>query len=267
MNFSNVKGILETLCRRYFEPLEPFLANSRRIVAVPFQDLFHIPFHALHDGSGFLIEDLEFVYAPSASIYLDLCHKQDGSRGEATNVVVGVEAPDLYWVGREVDEFCEVFPGAIRLEGDSATKSELARSVAGAEIIHLACHGVFRADNPLYSSLRLYDGPLHVRDCRHLDLSTCRLAVLSACETGISMITDGEEALGLVRGFLSAGAANLVLSHWVVEDSATRRIMKRFYQLLKEGHSPSSALRGSQLELLEEFPHPFFWAPFYSLGA
>lgn len=267
MNFSNVKGTLETLYRRYFEPLEPFLASSQRIVAVPYQDLFHIPFHALHDGSGFLIEDLEFVYAPSASIYLDLCQKRDGARGDAANVVVGVDAPDIPWVRSEVEEFCEVFPGAVRIEGRSATKSEVARSVAGAEIIHLACHGLFRADNPLYSSLRLYDGPLMVRDCRNLDLRACRLAVLSACETGISKITDGEEALGLVRGFLSAGAANLVLSHWVVEDSATRRIMKRFYQLLNEGRSPSSALRGSQMELLEEMPHPFFWAPFYSLGA
>lgn len=267
VNYSRVKDRLESLYRSYFAPLESYITDSSRIVVIPFQDLFHIPFHALHDGNGFLVEDLEFVYAPSSSIYLDLCQKQGGPRGEANRVVIGVDAPDLSWVRREVEEFCEVFPGAVRIEGGSATKSELARSVAGAEIIHLACHGLFRADNPLYSSLRLYDGPLMVRDCRNLDLRACRLAVLSACETGISKITDGEEALGLVRGFLSAGAAYLVLSHWVVEDSATRRIMKRFYQLLNEGRSPSSALRGSQMELLEEMPHPFFWAPFYSLGA
>ena len=267
ISFSSVKGALETLYRRYFEPLEPFIASSQRIVAVPFQDLFHIPFHALHDGGGFLIEDLEFVYAPSAAIYVDLSQKQESGHSRSANVVIGVDAPDLSWIRQEVDEFCEAFPDAICLEGASATRLEIARVVAGSEIVHFACHGVFRPDNPFYSSLRLHDGPLMVRDCRDLDLRACRLAVLSACETGISKITDGEEALGLIRGFLSAGAANLVLSHWVVEDSATRRIMKRFYQLLNEGRSPSSALRGSQLELLEDFPHPFFWAPFYSVGA
>lgn len=267
INFSQVRSCLEGLYRSYFAPIEPYIGDCNRVVVIPFQDLFHIPFHSLHDGNGFMIEELEFVYAPSAMIYLGLCRRQEVASGSTANVAIGVDAVDLSWVRQEIEEFCEIFTEAIRLEGSDATKAGLARSVAGADIVHIACHGVFRADNPLYSSLRLHDGPLMVRDCRALDLSKCRLAVLSACETGISKITDGEEALGLVRGFLSAGAANLVLSHWVVEDSATRRIMKRFYELLNEGRSPSSALRGSQLELIEDMPHPFFWAPFYAIGA
>lgn len=81
-----------------------------------------------------------------------------------------------------------------------------------------------------------------MRDAYNLRLENCGLAVLSACETGISKIAKGEELLGLIRGFLSAGAPCLVLSLWKVEDESTAELMKLFYESLKKNLSVSAAL-------------------------
>jgi CHAT domain-containing protein len=105
-----------------------------------------------------------------------------------------------------------------------------------------------------------------VRDAYNLNLKNCRLAVLSACETGVSEIAKGEELLGLIRGFLSAGASCLVLSLWTVEDKSTAEFMKSFYAYLKKDSSVSTSLRLAQCEMLEKYPHPFFWSPFFVVG-
>jgi CHAT domain-containing protein len=134
-----------------------------------------------------------------------------------------------------------------------------------ADVLHLACHGYFRPDNPLFSSLRLADGWLTVRDAYDLDLS-CDLVTLSACETGVSAIAPGDELIGLARGFFSAGAPALLVSLWRVDDHITADMMASFYKQLREGDGPAAALRHAQRELLERHPHPFFWSPFVLLG-
>ena len=102
------------------------------------------------------------------------------------------------------------------------------------DILHLACHGQFRPENPLFSSLHLADGFVTVRDICSQKLNA-ELVTLSACETGLNKIFAGDEILGLARGFLSAGASSLVLSLWTVNDEATTRLMKNFYKNLQRG--------------------------------
>ena len=104
-------------------------------------------------------------------------------------------------------------------------------------MLHLACHGQFRPDNPLFSSLRLGDGWLTVRDAYTLDVGAS-LVTLSACETGVSAVAPGDELIGLVRGFFSAGAPSLLLSLWTVDDEATAELMKDFYTTLARGRPP-----------------------------
>ena len=97
---------------------------------------------------------------------------------------------------------------------------------------------------------------------------------LSACQTGRTVVGGGDELLGLMRAFLGAGAASLVLSLWAVEDRSTARLMESFYGRLARGQSKSEALRAAQLEFIQSdagaengsYTHPYYWAPFFLVG-
>ena len=92
------------------------------------------------------------------------------------------------------------------------------------------------------------------------------LVTLSACQSGVSKITAGDELLGLVRAFLAAGARSLLVSMWWVDDEATTELMTLFYSRLKAGTASKSALREAQITLRERHPHPYYWAPFVLIG-
>ena len=92
------------------------------------------------------------------------------------------------------------------------------------------------------------------------------LVTLSACETGLSKVFAGDEVLGLARGFLSAGAASIVVSLWTVNDDATGRLMKSFYIHLQRTASVAASLRQAQLEFIGRGEHPFLWSPFILIG-
>jgi CHAT domain-containing protein len=89
---------------------------------------------------------------------------------------------------------------------------------------------------------------------------------LSACETGMSGITAGDEVIGLTRGLLSAGCSAVVASLWTVSDESTARLMERFYASLRDGAAPAVALREAMLEIRQQYDHPYFWAPFLVTG-
>ena len=91
--------------------------------------------------------------------------------------------------------------------------------------MHIATHGMFRRDNPMFSSIRLGDGPLSVYDLYELRLSA-ELVTLSGCGTGLSGVVGGDEQLGLVRGLLYAGARGVLLTLWDAYDSSTADFMK-----------------------------------------
>jgi CHAT domain-containing protein len=136
---------------------------------------------------------------------------------------------------------------------------------AAADVLHLACHGQFRADSPWFSALQLADGPLTLREAAGLPLAG-RTVVLSACETGLSRIAPGDELVGLVRGFLAAGAPTVLSTLWTVDDSTTASLMRTFYARLLAGRPAREALREAQVLLREEHPHPYHWAPFVLHG-
>jgi CHAT domain-containing protein len=92
------------------------------------------------------------------------------------------------------------------------------------------------------------------------------LVTLSSCETGLSEIAEGEEVIGLSRGFLTAGAASIVLSLWTVNDSATADLMKDLYRRLQRGETVPASLRAAQRNLIEKGQHPFYWSPFMAIG-
>jgi CHAT domain-containing protein len=165
----------------------------------------------------------------------------------------------------EILALAPLFPETVTLLDERATSASLHEYAGMADVLHLACHGRFRPDNPMFSSLQLSDGWLTVRDAYRLNL-TCELVTLSACETGVSALAPGDEWIGLTRSFFSAGTPSLLVSQWTVDDEATATLMIDFYSRLRAGAGPAAALRYAQCQLLEDKPHPYFWAPFVILG-
>jgi CHAT domain-containing protein/tetratricopeptide (TPR) repeat protein len=237
--------------------------QQRNLIVVPYGALHYLPFHALHDGDKYLIEYAEISYAPSAATL-----QQSLERGEQhlnRALLLGVSDEQAPRIANEIQSLSKVFPAAIAFTGESATTEALRQNSPGVDVVHLACHGQFRSDNPLFSALRLADGSFTVRDAYSLKLDRA-LVTLSACETGANVIAPGDELIGLARGFFSAGARSVLLSLWMVDDETTEQMMVDFYRETRAGRSLSASLRGAQLKLLEEKPHPFFWSPFVLVG-
>ncbi|MBS1796549.1 MAG: CHAT domain-containing protein [Acidobacteria bacterium] len=243
-------------------PLEAAVERKRLIFAAA-NLLHYLPFQALHDGEGFLVEKREVGYAPSAAILQNCLNRPAPALEKA--LLVGVADRLTPLVETEIAALGGLFRDSVELRGKRATLKNLHRNVGAADVLHLACHGTFRPDNPAFSALALSGGNLTVGDARNLDL-TNKLVTLSACETGLNKIVSGEELIGLMRGFLAAGARSLVLSLWTVSDSSTLGLMKNFYRHILSGSNLSRALQAAQIELLKENPHPYFWSPFIVVG-
>jgi CHAT domain-containing protein len=253
------------LCTLYDALLRPIEGRlgGRRLLVVPHRALHYVPFHALSDGSGYVIERREVCCAPSAAVlrHCLAAPRQPLRRG----ALFGISDERNPRVRDEVLALAPLFPEAVTLLDDQATRASLFAHSATAHVLHLACHGRFRPDNPLFSSLQLADGWLTVRDAYGLNL-TCELVTLSACETGVSALAPGDELMGLARGFFSAGAPALLVSLWTVDDEATAGLMFDFYSRLQAGAGLAAALRYAQCQLLAHNPHPYFWAPFVLMG-
>jgi CHAT domain-containing protein len=136
-------------------------------------------------------------------------------------------------------------------------------------MLHFATHGKFNSDAPLASGLYLAkgneaDGVLTVGDLYSLRFDA-DLVTLSACETGLGKVANGDDVIGLTRGFLYAGARSIVASLWEVDDAATEQLMLSFYRNL-EGHDKREALRLAQIETRANFPQPMYWAAFQIVG-
>jgi CHAT domain-containing protein len=117
----------------------------------------------------------------------------------------------------------------------------------------------------MFSAIRLADSYLSLYDLYHMDLPV-DLLTLSGCVTGLNVIVEGDESIGLSRGLLYAGARSLLLSLWDVDDRSTAEFMNLFYSDLFQGHSKAEALRTAMLDLRRLYPHPYYWAPFRLIG-
>jgi CHAT domain-containing protein len=253
---------LQQLHAQLMRPLERIL-DERKLIIVPHGGLHYLPFHALHNGDEYLIERCEVSLAPSAAIFQQCL--QRGAHTLNRALLVGVADEQTPRIIDEIQTLKKVFPGATTLIQDAANADALRQNSAGVDVLHLACHGQFRSDNPLFSALRLADGWFTVRDAYGLKLDNA-LVTLSACETGANVVAPGDELIGLARGFFSAGARSVLLSLWMVDDETTDQMMVDFYQETRRGRSLSASLRAAQLKMLEERPHPFFWSPFVLVG-
>src|SRR5262249_54878990 len=136
------------------------------------------------------------------------------------------------------------------LTGPAATVATVATALNSAALAHLAAHAQISADNPLFSSLRLADGPLTVYDLERLDRVPSAV-ILAACETGRPVVYAGDELLGLAATFLAQGAQHIIASVVPIPDAQTVPLMTAFHQLLAAGHSVADSLGRAQRQVAE----------------
>jgi tetratricopeptide (TPR) repeat protein len=175
--------------------------------------------------------------APSASTWLH-AHRTQPPRNDRVTLIVG---PGLETGGAEIPQLVRHYPGATVLGHGTATADNTLAALDGAWLAHIAAHGTFRADNPLFSSLRLDDGPLTVHDFERLRRAPYRL-VLSSCDSGVAAPVGADELLGLVSSLIPLGAAGILASVVPVNDRAAVPLMVALHDKLQNGATLPEAL-------------------------
>lgn len=286
-----------SLSKRIYEKLFAPLANDipaniSSLIIVPHESLYHVPFAALHDGSGYLVEKWTISHLPSTSLIPILKNRTIGkdnlryllstvSDYSATRNSLLIPNSDL----RSSSGFNDLTHAKQEAQNVlSITKEEkttvisdkevgklLPRLFNQHEVVHFAGHAVFHPDQPLASGLVMSDGHVltaaSILNSGILRTKNGKLMVLSACQTGLNQVTSGGEIIGLTRALMYAGMPNLILSLWEVADESTAKLMQSFYQAWQGGViSVAKALQEAQIKGLKEGLAPHAWAPFIHIG-
>ena len=173
------------------------------------------------------LRDRAVTVAPSASTWMRARRR----RPPAWRRVALITGPRLATGGAEVAQLRDRYPEAVLLGQGSATAGHVLRALDGAWLAHIAAHGTFRADNPLFSSIQLDDGPLTVHDFERLGQAPYRL-VLSSCDSGVAAAVGADELLGLAASLIPLGAAGIVASIVPVNDLAAVPLMLALHDAL-----------------------------------
>ncbi|MEU6455841.1 CHAT domain-containing protein [Streptomyces sp. NPDC047065] len=209
--------------------------------------------------------------APGAGAYRGPEGRTDGTpdRAEGTpgRTGRGLGPADGYGVpGGGAGALDRPVPRPSVLEGDAARVPRVLRELDGAALAHIAAHGTFRADSPLFSSLRMADGPLIVHDLERLDRSPYRI-ILSCCDTARFASVGADELLGLVTALLPLGTAGVVACSAPVNDAAVVPLMLTLHKGLDAGLSLAEALRDARAALPGDAVHQATGWAFSAFGA
>ena len=199
-----------------------------------------VPPSRMHASPWGLVPSLlhrPFTVAPSAATWL----RSRRTAAPSSEKIVLVAGPGLGTQGAEVYAVATRRPDAVLLERDGAPTERVVAAMDGAALVHIAAHGTLRLDNPMFSELRLHDGPLTVHDFERLARAPYRV-VLSACDSGLGAAVGTDELLGLGTTLLGLGSAGVVASVTVVDDAATVPVMESVHVALEGGTDLAHAM-------------------------
>jgi len=269
--------------------------SSDRVIFIPQNELFLVPFPALQNTSGkSLIEKHTILTAPSIQL-LELTWKQRQQQINQTkdqkirvNLVVGNPImPEVRLPGKDEPVQLANLPGAAQeaeniakiletraIIGAEATEVAVTQQLPDARLAHFATHGllddfkgmgipgaiVLAPDNSQQKS----DGLLTADEILDMKLNA-ELVVLSACDTGRGRIT-GDGVVGLSRSLITAGVPSIIVSLWKVPDNATALLMTEFYKNRQRNHDKAQALRQAMLTTKQKHPDPLAWSAFTLIG-
>ncbi|MFS8096035.1 CHAT domain-containing protein [Lentzea alba] len=217
------------LSERLLAPLASRV-DGRPLVVVPTGALNGLPWAVL---------DRQVTVAPSAAVWLR-AHSVADASGEA----VLAAGPRMAAAPAEIKAISAHVPGRVLVDSE-ATVSAVASAMDGAALAHIAAHGSFRVDNPLFSALELADGPLTVYDIERLRTPPT-LVVLSACDSGQSAVRPGDELMGFTAALLGLGTRTLIAPVVPVPTDGTAPVMVELHQKLAAGLAPAEALAAVQ---------------------
>lgn len=268
-------------------PFEVLLTDSVQIAAPNYQTL------------PYLIQDYQLQYSPSVTLFHQAQASTSNENSKGTSGLLayapvfpgssaiqaatrgtpfaGERISPLPETEREVSQLANLFEQNDRQTQTSIHQSASEHALKKSDLeqyrfLHVATHGFVNESEPDLSGLLLYpdstageDGLLAVGEVYNLRLNT-DLVTLSACETGIGQIANGEGVLGFTRAFLYAGAERVLVSLWQVQDAATAELMLAFYERILQDPTPdySSQLQQAKKQLIESgnYSHPYYWSPF-----
>ncbi|MGC9479046.1 CHAT domain-containing protein [Streptomyces sp. WG4] len=227
------------------------------LVVVPPARLHRVPWALLPS-----LRERVLSVSPSASIWLRALETEPP--GGARQVLV--RGPGLATGGAEVPYLACRYGGAVVLEHSDARVPRVLEELDGAALAHIAAQGTFRADSPLFSSLRMADGPIVVHDFERLERSPYRL-ILSCCDTARFASVGADELLGLVTALLPLGTAGVVACTAPVNDAAVMPLMLALHKSLSEGLPLAQALRDARATLPGDALHQATGWAFSAFGA
>ena len=271
----DLKPVVARVAEAVWKPLAAKIpAGTQRILIAPASFLNYIPFQIFPaPGGKQLIDQFVISYVPSASTFALL--GQPGPLG--TNTFLGALGslsvdgmPPLEATLSEVDKIHRLIPKASVAKEGELTHNAVLAALQERDLVHIATHGVYEPQAPLFSALLTSPAKNQASRLSLYELTDvqikAKLVVLSACDSGIGKLSQGDEIAGLTRTFLSAGARTVISSLWTVDDASTALLMEEFYRQLERGVSPAAALRSGALAVRKQYPNPMFWAPFVLTG-
>lgn len=292
---------LKELHQLLIAPISDLLPTnpSDRVVFIPQESLFLVPFAALQDTKEkFLVEQHTVLSAPSIQV-LDFTHQQrlrsrsrpgnSKQTQDAALVVGNPTMPKVVLTAGNAPEQLKSLPGSEQeaqeiakllkttaIIGAEATKANILQKLSKARFVHLATHGLLEYGSQQGSlqtgvpgAIALApsgkdDGLLTATEILNFRLNA-ELVVLSACDTGQGRIT-GDGVIGLSRAWISAQVPSVIVSLWAVPDAQTALLMTLFYQNLQHTSDKAQALRQAMLTTMQEYPQPLDWAAFTLIG-
>ncbi|ANM31084.1 hypothetical protein ABI59_18135 [Acidobacteria bacterium Mor1] len=301
------------LYRLLMEPLSRDLSELDHLIVNPHDMLWHLPFGALvrelpgeaeegqprplfheYAAAGYMADAVDFSYVHSATVWATLRARSSPAAGLLAIAPSLEQSEEAFRAGWALDPLpsaqpeatalAERWPGGRALVGAAATESAVKELLAGRRLVHFATHGRLSLEHPELSAVMLRpgageDGLLQAHELAGLGCAA-ELVSLAACDTAMGQLSRGEGLVGLGRSFLLAGARNVLVSLWRIDDEATSRVMDAFYGNVAGGLPLDTALGRAQKGLQEgvsrrtvvldgeevSYAHPYFWASFVLLG-
>jgi CHAT domain-containing protein/predicted negative regulator of RcsB-dependent stress response len=271
----NASGIGDQIGQLLLAPLG--IAPGKRLIIVPHGPLHYLPFQALRLDGQYLIQRNPISIAPSISIAARLAQRTPTTTAQLLafgNPTINPDVADpLPGAEREVHELAQQFPSAKLFFNAQANLTNFRANAPQSRLVHVAAHAMADPLDPLHSKVLLADengepNYLEAKDVLGMDLHNLAMIALSACESGLGRVEDGDEVLGFTRSFLSAGTSTMLVSLWPVSDAATEKLMTTLYTDLAKGDQVQDAMREAQLAVMKDpaTAHPFYWAPFNLIG-
>ncbi len=280
-------------------PLKNLDSTIDELIIIPDGPLWLVPFEILLDDQAatdqvnfgtenlpYLLKKYAVTYAHSSRLLLE----QNGINNYKTTIPflghapkfsgrgdiavrscfeVGANLPELKHSAIEVENISNQFNGQ-SFYGNEATRNSFLKLAPQAEIIHLSTHACMNNDDPLDSRIFFSENDfINTEDIYTLDINA-KMTMLSACQTGLGKVYNGEGMISLARAFQQAGCPSVTMSLWSVADASTTEMTTLYYSYLNDGLSKNKALQQAKLDFINaQSPskqHPFFWAGFVHLG-